>query len=247
MKVIINGANGAMGRVITKLCEEGVLGAFMAARADKSFISVPDENKYHALSEFKGAADVVIDFSHHLATQEVLSYCILKNLPLLLATTGRTPEEEEMVREASGKIPVFCSANLSLGVAVLADIAERVVSAFPEAEIEIVETHHDRKVDVPSGTALMLADRIKEIRPDVTYNIGRPSDGKRTKEEIGIHSLRYGNVTGIHEIIISTGNETIKLIHEADNRSLFADGAMKAAAFIAAQRKPGLYGMDSIL
>lgn len=247
MEVIINGAGGAMGQIITGLCEKGVSGAKVAALVDIRFETEAKAKKYRTLEEYRGPADVVIDFSHHSATADLMHYCTKRNLPVLVATTGQSAEELEIIRTAAEQMPVFHSANLSLGVAVLDDLAKRALKAFPDAEIEIVEAHHDRKLDVPSGTALMLAESLRKIRPQATYNIGRPKGGKRTKEEIGIHSLRYGNVVGMHEIIISTGNETLKLIHEADNRSLFADGAMKACEFISGQKKPGLYGMESIL
>lgn len=247
MRVIINGACGAMGHIVTDLCKKRASLATIVALVDTSLTTDPEKKEYHSLEECDQISEVVIDFSHHSATKELTSFCISKKIPLLIATTGQTAEELEIINEAAKKIPIFRSPNMSLGIALLKDISKRVVKAFPEAEIEIVETHHDRKIDVPSGTALMLAEAIKEAKPFATYNIGRPSEGKRSKEEIGIHSLRYGNVVGVHEVIISTGNETLKLIHEADNRALFADGAMKAAEFIARQTKPGLYGMEDIL
>lgn len=247
MKVIINGADGAMGHVIEALCEKGVCGAEVAALVDNRLKTDPGEHKYTSLKEYDGPADVVIDFSSHLATDTLTKYCVSRKIPLLIATTGQSEEENAIIEKAALVIPIFKSANMSLGIAVLNDLAKRVAKFFRDAEIEIVETHHDRKVDVPSGTALMLANGIREVRPDATLNIGRPDNGKRSKGEIGIHSLRYGNVVGVHEVIISTGNETIKLVHEADNRSLFADGAMKAAEFISKETQPGLYGMDSIM
>ena len=121
-----------------------------------------------------------------------------------------------------------------------------VKDAFPEADIEIIEKHHNRKLDVPSGTALILANSIREVRENAVFHIGRHTNGKRTVEEIGIHSIRIGNEVGTHEIIISNGNETITLKHEAENRALFAEGALKAAAFLCG-KKPGLYGMKDML
>ena len=146
----------------------------------------------------------------------------------------------------SETIPVFFSANMSVGIAVLADIAKRAAEAFPEADIEIIERHHNRKMDIPSGTALMLANALRGVRENAVFNIGRHENGKRTVEEIGIHSLRYGNEVGTHEIIISNGNETITLKHEAENRALFAEGALKAAAFLCG-KGPGLYTMKEML
>ena len=135
---------------------------------------------------------------------------------------------------------------MSIGVALLADLAARAAAAFPGADIEIVECHHNQKLDVPSGTALLLARRLQEVRPHANLVVGRHENGKRDPDDIGIHSLRYGNEVGIHEIIISTGSETITLRHEAENRSLFAQGAIAAAAYIVG-RAPGMYDMRSMM
>ena len=173
-------------------------------------------------------------------------YCVKRNLPVIVATTGQTPEELAMIDAAAKAVPVFLSANMSLGVALLADLAKKAAAVFPDADIEIIEKHHNQKLDVPSGTALLLARRIREARPGAEFVIGRHENGKRTKAEIGIHSLRLGNEVGTHEIIIATGSETITLKHEAENRSLFAQGALAAAAFIVG-RAPGMYDMRSII
>ena len=164
----------------------------------------------------------------------------------MIATTGQTDAERELIAAAAETIPVFFAANMSVGIAVLADIARKAAAAFPEADIEIIERHHNRKLDVPSGTALTLANAIRDVRSNAVFNIGRHENGKRTVEEIGIHSLRYGNEVGTHEIIISNGNETITLKHEAENRALFAEGALKAAAFLCG-KSAGLYSMKDML
>ena len=163
-----------------------------------------------------------------------------------LAGTGHTPAEKQAIVEAAGDIPVFFSANMSIGVAVLADLARRAAAALPDADIEIVEIHHNQKLDVPSGTALMLAKRIQSARPDSTLLIGRSENGRRTAQEIGIHSIRLGNEVGTHEILISTGNEVLTLKHEAKSRALFADGALAAAAWLIG-KPAGLYSMQDIM
>ena len=178
--------------------------------------------------------------------RQILNYCTAKKLPAVIATTGHTEEEKELIKKASDTIPVFFAANMSIGIAVMADLAKRAAMAFPDADIELVEAHHNRKVDVPSGTALMLAESIKSARPEASFNIGRHENGKRTKEEIGIHSLRLGNVVGMHEILITTGRETITLKHEAFDRALFAEGALRAAEFISG-KPAGAYGMKDML
>ena len=175
-----------------------------------------------------------------------MEYCVRRNLPVIIATTGQSKEELALIDAASKAVPVFLSANMSLGVALLADLAKKAAAVFPDADIEIIEKHHNQKLDVPSGTALLLARRIKEARPEAQFVIGRHENGKRTQKEIGIHSLRLGNEVGIHEIIIATGSETVTLKHEAENRSLFAQGALAAAAYIVG-KAPGMYDMRSII
>ena len=151
-----------------------------------------------------------------------------------------------MIAEAAKEIPVFFSANMSIGVALLADLGRKAAATFPDADIEIVEKHHNQKLDVPSGTALLLARGIQEVRQDSQLLIGRRDYGKRTKQEIGIHSLRLGNEAGAHEIILSTGTQTITLKHEAEDRALFAEGALAAAEYIARQ-PAGVYSMQDML
>ena len=135
---------------------------------------------------------------------------------------------------------------MSLGIALLCELAKTAAAAMPEAEIEIIEKHHNRKLDAPSGTALMLADAVKTVRPAAYNNLGRSGHGKRTPDEIGIHAIRMGNIVGDHEVIIGTNNQTITLKHEAHNRALFAEGALAAAEFLTKQ-SAGLYDMKSIV
>lgn len=243
MNIIINGAGGRMGRMLTEAA--AARGVQVAAKVDP-FFAQPGAGEYAALNSFDGAADALIDFSNHAATGEIMAYCVERNLPAVVATTGQTEEELSAIRAASEKIPVFFSANMSIGVALLAELAEKAASVFPDADIEIIERHHNQKLDVPSGTALLLARRIQNARPEATFVVGRHENGKRTKDEIGIHSLRYGGEVGTHEIVIAAAGETITLKHEAENRALFAQGALAAAAFIAG-RAPGLYDMRDIL
>ena len=241
MKIIINGAMGRMGGVLAEAAERD--GRFeIAARVDR----VGGEGCLTDLNDYQGEADVVVDFSSHLGTDALLSYCEARNLPVVVATTGQTPEERRRIDEAAARIPVFFSANMSIGVALLAGLAQKAASVFPGADIEIVERHHNRKKDVPSGTALLLARRIQQARPDSTLVIGRHEDGQRKPGDIGIHSLRYGDEVGTHEIVISTGSETLTLTHQAHTRALFAEGALAAAAFLAG-KVPGLYDMNDII
>ena len=241
MKIIINGAGGKMGHILTDMAgAENV-----AALVDVAFENGNEPGKFHALDDFTGGADCVVDFSNHKATQSVTSYCVKRNLPVLIASTGQTDEEMTLIHEAAKKIPVFISPNMSVGVALVADIAERVARVFGDCDIEMIEAHHNQKLDVPSGTALMLAKRLQEVR-NSSLNVGRHENGKRPENEIGIHSLRYGTEVGTHEIIFSNGLETITIRHDAKNRALFAKGALSAVNWLVNQ-KPGLYGMKDFI
>ncbi len=243
MNIIIHGSTGRMGQNLIALTEQShTLAAAVSIEQETNAA----EKKYHSLPEFDGAADLLIDFSHHTAIGAVLDYAKAKKLPVVIGTTGHTDEELSAIADAAKEIPVFHAGNYSLGIAVLMDMARRTAKAFPDAEVEIIETHHDQKLDVPSGTALMLAKAVKDGHPEATYNIGRHENGKRDPKEIGIHSLRMGNVVGVHEVIIATGTQTITLKHEAHDRKLFAEGAMVAAQWLVGQ-KPGLYNMETML
>lgn len=245
MRVLVHGVTGHMGQIIASLAKEGYAGSSFAGGVSPD-VDAEGNGLFRSLDSCDVNADVVVDFSFHTATSALLDFCVSRRLPVVIATTGHTPEEKVAIASASERIPVFFSANMSVGVAVLADLAKRTAAAFPGADIEIVETHHNRKVDVPSGTALMLADSIKQARPEAVFNIGRHENGKRRPEEIDILSLRMGNIVGIHEILISTGNETITLKHEAHSRALFGEGALRAAAFICT-KAPGLYNMKDMI
>ena len=246
MKILIHGSTGRMGKILCQLLNDGYQGLELVARVSPEEISDPAGGVFASLAEVNCEVDGVIDFSHHTAVGGLMDFCVARNLPVVVATTGQTPEEKARIAEAAKKIPVFFSANMSIGVALLAELAKKAASVFPEANIEIVEKHHNQKLDVPSGTALLLAHRIQEALTDTVLLVGRHENGKRTAKEIGIHSLRLGNEVGTHEIIIATGAETITLKHEAENRSLFANGALAAARFL--EGKPaGLYSMQDII
>ena len=238
MRAIVCGANGAMGKL---LC---------AALGDSLAGKVSPECQDGAVGSFEELrnvnADTVIDFSHHTAVKSVLSYALANNLAVVIGTTGHTEAEKALIVEASRKIPVFFSGNMSLGIAVLCRLAAQAAAAFPEADIEIVEIHHNRKVDAPSGTAHMLFRAIQSVRPEATEHCGRSGECKRTRDEIGISSLRMGNVVGIHEVHICTPSQTLTLRHEAHNRAMFADGAVEAARFLAG-KPAGLYDMNALL
>ena len=238
MRAIVCGANGAMGKLIC-----GNLGDEVVGR-----VSIDGENGVpKTFAELgKVEADVLIDFSHHTAIADVLAYAKEIGCAAVIGTTGHTPEEKEMIYAAAEEIPVFFTGNTSMGIAVLCRLAKEAAKFFPDADIEIVEVHHNRKVDAPSGTALMLFNAIKEVRPNATPNCGRSGEGKRTKDEIGISALRMGSVVGIHEVHIHTGTQSLILKHEAVTRAMLADGAVEAAGFMVG-KGIGLYNMENIL
>lgn len=246
MNIIVHGCTGRMGKIVTELLEEGFGGNTLAAGISPSCPSGLVPKRFVRLEEYTGPADCVVDFSNHATTAELLDYCLSRSLPLVIATTGQTKAEKKLIHSAGSNIPLFYSANMSVGVALLAQLARQAAKMFPDADIEIVEKHHNQKLDVPSGTALLLANSIRQARPEAELLVGRHENGKRAKNEIGIHSLRYGSEVGTHEIIISTGSETITLKHEAENRALFAEGALAAAAFLQG-KSAGYYTMADLV
>ncbi|MBR2466826.1 MAG: 4-hydroxy-tetrahydrodipicolinate reductase [Clostridia bacterium] len=245
MKIIIHGIGGRMGAEVAKLALFGVRGSEVLAGVDPygSFDGARCVGSFDELTE---RADCIIDFSHHSATKGLLDYAVKTKTPVVLATTGHTEDELEAVRLASEKIAIFHAANMSLGVALLIELAKITARTMPDAEIEIIEKHHDRKLDAPSGTALAIANAIKTVRDDAFFTYGRSGQAKRTKEEIGIHAIRLGNIVGEHEVIVGTDSQTITLKHEAHTRALFAEGALAAAEFIVG-KDAGIYSMPDMI
>ena len=244
MKIILTGYEGHMGREV-RACVERTAGCEIVLGVDPM---IPENGEIckKTFGECAGEAVVIIDFSHHSLTGDLLDFAESRNLPVVLATTGQTEEEKARIREAAGKIPIFLAANYSLGIAVLTDLVRKAAALYPDGEIEIVEQHHDRKLDAPSGTALSLFNAVKDVRPGATANCGRSGQGKRTPDEVGIHAIRMGNIVGVHEVMIGTQNERITLKHEAFSRGVFAEGSLKAAAFIIG-KPAGMYDMKDLL
>ena len=238
MKVILCGANGAMGKLLQQRLKDEIAAC----------VSIDGENgvprSFGELGQVQ--ADVIVDFSHHSAIGDVLAYAKRMGCAVVVGTTGHTEEEKEHIFRAAETIPVFYAGNMSLGIAVLCRLAKQAAAYFPEADIEIVEIHHNRKVDAPSGTAHILFEAVKEVRPTSYEKCGRSGEGRRDKEEIGISSLRMGGIVGIHEVHICTPSQTLTLRHEARDRGMFADGAVEAARFIAG-KAPGLYAMNDLM
>lgn len=242
MKILLSGMNGRMGREIIKLAGKDGSGCRVIAGIDACANGAGDIPCAAEPSTARTDADVIIDFSHRSLTGELLGFAVKNGLPAVLATTGHTPEDKALIRRASEKIPVFYTANCSAGTLLLARLAREAAKALPEADIEIIETHRAGKTDAPSGTALLLAEELKKVRPELKTACGA---GRRGSGEIGMHPVRIGNVAGIHEIIFGTANQTITLRHEAHSRALYAEGAI-AAAFFIKDKEPGLYGMGDL-
>ena len=240
MKIIVNGANGRMGREVCRMVAE-TEGMSVVATVDK----MGEDGMLKSISDFSGDADVIIDFSHHSASPELIKYASERSIPIVIATTGHDESEFKAIDDGAKKVAVFMSANMSLGVALLVELAKKTAKVFPDADIEIIEKHHNRKLDAPSGTALMIAKAIEQVRRGIKFVYGRAGQQKREINEIGIHAVRGGNIVGEHEVIVCTDTQIITLKHEAQSRSLFAEGAIAAASFLIG-KPAGLYSMQDI-
>ena len=249
MNIVLSGINGFMGKEVMTAAEK--TGAAITIGIDVKpdpTCPVPTAKTFLEADAYLSTrlAGCVIDFSHHAATVDLVDFAKRNRLPLVIATTGQTEEERAYIEAAAKEIPVFFAANYALGVALLAELAKKTAAAFPNSEIEIVEQHHSRKIDAPSGTALMLANAIKSVRPECVEHCGRSGICKRTPSEIGIHSLRMGNIVGEHEVIVHAGSQSITLKHEAYSRALFAEGALAAAKWLIG-KPAGLYTMSDLI
>lgn len=243
MKILLSGALGNMGNEVIKSLkeEDEIICGFDREEKNKNF------PVYNDIEKIKEKADVIIDFSNPKATLEILKYAKKTNTPIVIATTGFNDGESKIIEEYSKELPIFKSANMSLDINLMADIIKKIAKVLTESDIEIVETHHNRKIDSPSGTAILLADAIKEVLEDKTYNMDRMSKReKRDKNEIGFSSIRGGNIVGKHEVIFFGENESLTITHEAYSRKVFADGALKAARYIK-NKSTGLYSMKDIV
>ena len=245
MKILLNGIGGRMGKEVTRRLLDGYKETVLVAGVDAFGAEAPVPC-YKSFDQVTEDVDCVIDFSHHSLTAPLLNFCEAKKLPVVIATTGQTEEEQALIAEAAKEIPVFFSKNMSVGIALLCELAKNTVKAFPDADIEIVETHHNRKLDAPSGTALMLAEAIESVRKGLNRVLGRSGMQKREKNDIGIHAIRMGNVIGRHEVIVGTDSQTITLTHEAHDRALFAEGAVTAGLFLVG-KPAGFYTMQDMV
>jgi 4-hydroxy-tetrahydrodipicolinate reductase len=245
IQVLLTGCGGRMGKVVAEMCNQ-FEDMNVCAGVDPTLpnCSFP---VYASCSDVVERADVIIDFSFHTAISDILNFAMANKIPAVIATTGFSAEELQLIEEAKKIIPVFRSANMSLGVNILCQLAKKAAKFLPDFDIEIIEKHHNQKVDSPSGTALMIADEIASVLPNqINYVYGREGIcGKRTKQEIGIHAVRGGTIVGEHDVLFAGAHETVTISHSAGSREILANGAVCAARFLL-QQKPGGYSMKDI-
>ncbi len=248
--ILLNGYLGRMGRVILELSRERedldvIAGVDFKAPEDEVFSFAT----YTDFNDVTAKPDVIIDFSNPAALEKILSYAVSNEVPVVICTTGFSEEQLAAIDEAAKSIPVFFSANMSIGVNLLSELAKKAAEIlYPGFNIEIVEAHHNQKLDAPSGTALMIANEIASVLPEkVDYETNRAAKReKRPVDEIGIHAVRAGTIVGEHEVIFGGPDEVIKISHHAASRKIFANGALNAAAWLPG-RPAGKYSMKDLI
>lgn len=246
VNIIVCGINGRMGKAIEDYCEKNETYTIVAG-VDVN-LGVPHGFPTAAsIDEIDAKADAVIDFSHHSACKALCAYAEKTGTPVIFCTTGYTEDELNLIRKTSEKAPLFKSGNMSLGINLLIELSKKAAEILDGFDIEIIEQHHNRKLDAPSGTALMIADGIKSKKADAEYIYDRTGRRQlRDSREIGIHSVRGGSIVGEHEVIFAGRNENVILRHSALSREVFADGALKAAAYMKGKGS-GMYDMSHVL
>lgn len=246
VKVLINGCNGKMGQVVAK---EVRLAQDIEVLCGVDRIDTGDNNfpVFTNIEEINLIPDVIIDFSIPEATFKILEFAKVNKIPTVIATTGFSDLELEKLKEYSEYFPIFRSSNMSYEINIMAKVVSELAQKLSDSDIEIIETHHNRKIDSPSGTALILADSINNaLNNEMLYKYDRHSKReKRNKKEIGIHSIRGGNEIGKHSVIFFGNNESLEITHNVNSRAVFATGAIKAAMFII-HKDNGLYNMNDI-
>lgn len=248
MKIILCGALGRMGHKVVERASEFDDMEIVAA-VDPNF---DGSNNYDGIEcvdvigKVSAGADCIIDFSFHTSAPEICEFAVAKSLPVVVATTGHDDAETAAIEKAAESVAVFHAGNMSVGVGEISKLAAEVGKFFPDADCEIVETHHNKKVDAPSGTALMIAKDIIAARGFGEIVTGRAGMQPRKKGEISISAVRLGNIVGTHEVIFDTGTQQLKLTHMSHDRALFADGSFDAARFLA-NKPAGLYKMEDLL
>ena len=249
LKIALSGCNGRMGRVIADICAKKE-NMKIVAGFDVNAVKLSDFPVYADPFEFSGAADVVIDFSNAASVEQLLSYCTKTRTPVVICTTGHSPAQLVQIGAAATQIPVFRSGNMSIGINLLMDLLKKSAAVLGDGyDVEIIEKHHNQKLDAPSGTALMLADAVSSALPyEAEYVYDRHERReKRPAHEIGIHAVRGGTIVGEHSVLFCGRDEIIEIKHSALSREVFAVGAVDAAAFLAGQTEPGMYDMSHVI
>ncbi len=249
VKMIMHGCNGAMGQVISQIAA-GMEEIQIVAGVDVNPAQKNDYPVYSTLEECREEADVIVDFAAAAAVDHLLDYCVEKHLPLVLCTTGLSEEQAARVQESAGKVAILRSANMSLGVNLLLKLVKDAAKVLAGAgfDMEIVEKHHNRKLDAPSGTALALADSLNEaLDQQYHYEYDRSQRHmKRDPKEIGISAVRGGTIVGEHDVIFAGQDEVVTFSHTAYSRAIFGKGAIQAAIFLAG-KPAGLYTMADVI
>ena len=247
IEVMVNGCNGKMGQIVSQLVDKNE-NMVLKCGADKENTGLLPYPVYTDLNKIEEKPDVIIDFSVPVATFGVLEYAKKNNIPVVIATTGFTGDEEKRIMEYSNYIPVFKSANMSFSINMFQHILKEIAPKLKGDDVEIIETHHNRKIDSPSGTAKMLADTVNEaLVGDYYIEYDRHSKHeKRGEKEIGISSIRGGNIVGEHTVKFFGESETFEITHTSYSRNVFAEGAIKAAEYICGKEK-GFYNMDDLV
>lgn len=249
LKIALSGCNGRMGHVIADIVD---------GKKDMNIVAGFDVNTTKSGAfpvfadpfEFTGECDVIIDFSNASSTEHLLAFCEKKHIPIVICTTGHSPEQLQKIREASAQFPIFRSGNMSIGINLMMDLLRKSAAVLGDGfDVEIIEKHHNQKLDAPSGTALMLADAVSEALPyDANYEYDRHARReKRPPHEIGIHAVRGGTIVGEHSVLFCGRDEIIEIKHSALSREVFAVGAVDAAAFMATCSQPGMYDMTDVI
>ena len=237
-----------MGEAVARLAADSSDVRIVAGVDVNTSAQFSDFPVYQSIFDFVGKADVIVDFSHHTTLPSLAKYAVETSTPLVVCTTGHTDEELEIIQTSAEKVAVFHSGNMSIGINLLMELCKKASETLGIAfDVEIVEKHHNKKLDAPSGTALMLADSIKQTRNATEYVYDRHSIRRqRSAEEIGIHSVRGGTIVGEHEVIFAGNNEMITISHSAMSREIFASGALRAATFISG-KPAGMYNMSNVI
>lgn len=246
--IILIGCNGRMGKAISEYVKT-LDNVNISAGVDICNVQNYDYHVYTDIGSIEEPVGVIVDFSHHSLTSTILDYAIKNNIPAVICSTGHTEDELDLIKKASEKVAVFKSANMSLGINLLVMLAKKAASLLEGSyDIEIIEKHHNQKLDAPSGTALLIADALNDtLSYDAEYKYDRTTERKkRNREEIGIHSIRGGTIVGEHEVLFAGQDEVVTISHRADSRFVFGKGAIEAAIYLS-NKAPGLYDMNSLL